>query len=153
MRFLRYLTAAVLVLPGIVFAQGATECAALSGFTLDGYNVEITSAQWFDDRTMAASFGGPGMTLPPHCHVEGAIDRRIGVNDVEYAIRFAVNLPRDWNGRFLFQGGGGLNGAVGEPLGGTAAGTAPALMRGFAVVSNDTGHQAKGPFDNSFFAD
>ncbi len=153
MRFLRYLTAAVLVLPGIVFAQGATECAALTGFSLEGYDVEITSAQWFDDRTMTTPFGGPGMTLPPHCHVEGAIDRRIGVNDVEYAIRFAVNLPRDWNGRFLFQGGGGLNGAVGEPLGGTAAGTAPALMRGFAVVSNDTGHQARGPFDNSFFAD
>jgi len=152
-RFTRILTAVLLVSPGSVLAQGPAECAALSGFTLDGYNVEITSAQWFDDRTMAASFGGPGMTLPPHCHVEGAIDRRIGVNDVEYAIRFAVNLPQDWNGRFLFQGGGGLNGNVGEPLGGTAAGTAPALMRGFAVVSNDTGHQASGPFDNSFFAD
>lgn len=143
----------LLLLPSLVFGQGAADCAALTGFSLDGYNVEITSAQWFDNRTTAAGFGGPGIELPPHCHVEGAIDRRIGVNDVEYYIGFALNLPADWNGNFLFQGGGGLNGNVAEPLGGVAAGTQPALHRGFAVVTNDTGHQAQGPFDASFFAD
>ena len=30
---------------------------------------------------------------------------------------FALALPGDWNGRFLFQGGGGLNGTVAEPIG------------------------------------
>jgi hypothetical protein len=138
--------------PAQLMAQQAENCAALTEFSLDGFDVEVTNAQWFEDRTTSSQFG-TAVTLPPHCHVEGAIDRRFGVNNVEYSIRFAINMPRDWNGRFLFQGGGGLNGVLGEPLGTTAAGTTPALMRGFAVVSNDSGHQASGPFDSSFFAD
>jgi feruloyl esterase len=80
------------------------------------------------------------------------LERRTGVNGVEYAIRFALALPDDWTGRFLFQGGGGLNGNVGRPLGAQVAGTNPGLARGFAVVSNDTGHQGA-VFDTSFFAD
>ena len=134
-------------------AQNAADCSALTEFSLPGYQVEVTSAQWFDDRTLPGGFNGPGMELPPHCHVEGMIDRRIGVNDVEYGIGFAINLPDNWNGRFLFQGGGGLNGTIGEPVGAQVAGGRAAIQQGFAVVSNDTGHQAQGPFDSSFFDD
>jgi len=145
--------AAILMVPGAVMAQGNAQCEAMTGFTLRGYDVKVTSAQWSANRTVRGPFGGPGTELPPHCHVEGVIDQRTGVDEVEYGIRFAVNMPDDWNGRYLFQGGGGLNGTLGEPLGATAAGGQPALMRGFAVVSNDTGHQASGGFDNSFFND
>ncbi len=91
--------------------------------------------------------------IPAHCHVEGIIDPRAGNDGKPYGIRFAINLPEQWNGRFLFQGGGGLNGSVGEPLGFQASGAAPALARGFAVVSTDTGHEGRGPFDASFLAD
>ena len=80
------------------------------------------------------------------------LDERLGVDGVTYAIRFALALPDDWNGRFLFQGGGGLNGSVRPPVGNTAAGAQSALQRGFAVVSTDTGHQGSG-FDGSFMAD
>lgn len=153
MKIQQFILAAFSTLPAMAMAQGAAQCEAMTDFSLRGYDVEVTSAQWYDNRTIQGAFGGPGTELPPHCHVEGVIDQRTGVNDVSYGIRFAVNMPGDWNGRFLFQGGGGLNGTVGEPLGGTAAGNQPALMRGFAVVSNDTGHQASGGFDNSFFDD
>ena len=51
------------------------------------------------------------------------------------------------------QGGGGLNGSVAAPYGAQAAGDAPALSRGFAVVTTDTGHQGMGGFDGSFRAD
>jgi tannase/feruloyl esterase len=61
-----------------------------------------------------------------------------------------VVLPDDWNGRFLQQGGGGLNGSVGFPLGAQAAGTTPALVRGFAVVTTDTGHTGTNGFDANF---
>ena len=67
-------------------------------------------------------------------------------------IRFALALPDRWSGRFLFQGGGGLNGSVNPPLGAAAAGATPALARGFAVVSTDSGHRGAG-FDRGFFAD
>ena len=50
------------------------------------------------------------------------------------------------------QGGGGLNGSVNPPLGAVAAGGNPALARGFAVVTTDTGHQGA-VFDPPFMAD
>jgi len=63
------------------------------------------------------------------------IDRRTGVPaGTSYGIGFALALPEEWNGRFLMQGGGGLNGSVQNPLGTSAAGDRPALARGFAVV-------------------
>jgi len=61
-------------------------------------------------------------------------------------------MPDNWNGRYLFQGGGGLNGAVQEPLGAQYAGQKSALEQGYAVVSNDSGHSGSG-FDNSFLQD
>ena len=81
------------------------------------------------------------------------IDRRTGAAGRTYGIGFALALPENWNGRFLFQGGGGLNGNVGNPLGTQATGDTPALARGFAVVSTDTGHQGQGAFDGSFMQD
>ncbi|MDG2177054.1 MAG: tannase/feruloyl esterase family alpha/beta hydrolase [Gammaproteobacteria bacterium] len=144
---------AALFIPSIAFAQSESDCAALTNFSLSGYDVEITSARWYDNRTTAPGFNGPGRELPAHCHVDGAIDRRIGVNNKEYYIGFALNLPADWNGRFMFQGGGGLNGVIAEPLGDDAVGSLTGLDQGFAVVTTDTGHQAQSPFDGSFFAD
>ncbi len=96
----------------------------------------------------------PGVTpaLPEHCRVDGVIDERTGRDGKAYGIGFAVALPTDWNGRFLFQGGGGLNGSVQPPLGGGYAGERSALLRGFAVASTDSGHQSTG-FDGSFFRD
>ena len=40
-----------------------------------------------------------------------------GADGKSYGIGFALALPGDWNGRLLFQGGGGLNGNVGFPMG------------------------------------
>ena len=40
------------------------------------------------------------------------LDRRTGADGKPYGIGFALALPGEWNGRFLFQGGGGLNGSV-----------------------------------------
>ena len=94
----------------------------------------------------------PGINLPAYCRVEGVIDRRTGVNGKAYGIGFALALPDKWNGRFLFQGGGGLNGNVAQPVGAPAAGDVPALARGFAVVTTDSGHEGA-VFDGSFFED
>ena len=92
--------------------------------------------------------------LPAHCRVNGIVDKRTGADGKTYGIRFAVALPENWNGNFLQQGGGGLNGTVGEPIGNQAVGDKPALARGFAVASSDTGHQSTGGgFDGSFMQD
>ncbi|WP_187276630.1 tannase/feruloyl esterase family alpha/beta hydrolase [Parahaliea maris] len=89
----------------------------------------------------------------PYCRIRGYFEKRTGAGQKPYAIGFGISLPDDWNGRFLFQGGGGLNGLVREPLGALASGDVPALFRGFAVVSTDSGHQSDTVFDVTFFQD
>ena len=122
-------------------AGAADACAKLARFTYPGHRVEIRQAQ-----DVAAG------SLPAHCRVDGVIDARTGRDGKPYGIGFAVALPAQWNGRFLFQGGGGLNGSVQPPLGAAYAGDRSALARGFAVASTDSGHQGA-VFDGSFFAD
>ncbi|MDO7835624.1 tannase/feruloyl esterase family alpha/beta hydrolase [Sphingobium sp. HBC34] len=80
--------------------------------------------------------------LRAHCAMRAVMAERKGVDGQRYAITFHLRLPLDWNGRFLFQGGGGTNGDVGNALGATAgAGLfTPALAQGYAVVSQDSGH-------------
>jgi hypothetical protein len=85
-------------------------------------------------------------STPEHCQVQGTIDgdrlgygptpgdsRTASLNQT-YAIRWMMRLPTNWNGRFYFAGGGGTNGNLGDALGGNA------LANGYAVVSQDSGH-------------
>ena len=98
----------------------------------------------------------PLARLPAHCRVDGVINRRKGVDGQEFGIGFALALPENaaWNGDFMMQGGGGGNGIIAYPAGANYAGDKPALSRGFAVASTDTGHKAKtGAFDFSFMRD
>lgn len=139
-------------------AMSATPCAALKDFKLASYNIVIDNAQQLaataSSGTPAGAAGPPGArpALPAHCRIDGAIDKRIGLDGKPYAIGFSVALPEDWNGRFLFQGGGGLNGAVNPPTGAQFAGDKPALAQGFAVVSTDSGHKGSN-FDATFLQD
>jgi pimeloyl-ACP methyl ester carboxylesterase len=128
-------------------ANAAQPCARLSKFAMSEHRVVIHQA-----KEIAASAPGVIPVIPAHCRVEGVIDERTGRDGKPYAIGFAVALPPQWNGRFLFQGGGGLNGSVQPPLGGQFAGEHGALERGFAVASTDSGHQGA-VFDGTFFAD
>lgn len=152
LRFMRLACAFSITCSLPAFAQSVASCAALTGYTQQGADLAITSAAHHANRQTTGTPARPGITLPPHCHVEGEVDRRTGVDGKSYALRFAINMPDNWNGRFLFQGGGGLNGNLGEPIGAQATGGSNALARGFAVVSTDSGHQGTG-FDASFMAD
>lgn len=140
------------------FAQAPHQCADMLKFQVSGVHLEITKAEAIPEsppgtvRISPAFPGTIGVTVPSFCRVDGVIDRRTGVDGKPYGIRFALGLPDSWNGRFVFQGGGGLNGSVATPLGATAAGRTPALARGFAVVDTDSGHEGA-VFDGSFFRD
>ena len=135
-------------LPGDPVALAMDGCTALSLRDF-GPGIAIRSA----NRVPAGgTASGTNSTLPAHCRVEGVIDERTGEGDKTYGIGFALALPADWSGRFLLMGGGGLNGSIQPSWGTVAAGATPALARGFAVVSHDSGH--KGPvFDASFASD
>jgi tannase/feruloyl esterase len=137
--------------------RDATACSALTSLKIPGLDLSITKAEWFAAGSPPPR-GGPGapanrIKLPAYCRLDGVLDRRTGADGKPYGIGFALALPGEWNGRFLFQGGGALNGSVQPPLGATASGGTPALARGFAVVSTDTGHTGQNGFDSSFMAE
>ena len=135
-------------------AQQSNSCADLMNFKAPA--VEITKSAAIAAGTTEPNPWGPGHSapLPAYCRVEGVINRRTGVGGEEFGITFALAMPDKWNGDFLMQGGAGSNGVVMPPLGLNAAGETPALMRGFAVVSTDTGHKSHHPgFDFAFVKD
>src|ERR1019366_3204810 len=64
-----------------------------------------------------------------YCRVQGII---------EGTIRFEVWLPDDWNTKFYTATVGGYAGSIGY------TGMLPALLKGYATASTDTGHQGGG---------
>ncbi|MET0732881.1 MAG: tannase/feruloyl esterase family alpha/beta hydrolase [Casimicrobiaceae bacterium] len=103
-------------------------------------DVVIESAGPAAAGTKVPTFLGVQVTLPAHCVLSGAIAKRTGVDGKPYQISFELRLPDRWNGRFLMQGGGGLDGFLSPAIGGFS-GNDNALQRGFAVVSTDFGHR------------
>jgi Tannase and feruloyl esterase len=114
---------------GIAFAQTdpAAACAALKQLQVPGVNLAVTKTEWFPAGSAPPGRGGPASTvkLPAYCRLDGMIDKRTGNGGATYGIGFAIALPQNWNGRFLLQGGGGLNGSVQFPLGASGAGADP----------------------------
>ena len=153
-QFLPGLMCAVFALLSCSWAQPGNGCASLVNFKTAG--IEITKAAPIAEGTTEPNPWGPGHSapIPAYCRVEGVINRRTGVGGEEFGIQLALAMPDKWNGDFLMQGGGGGNGVVMPPLGLNAAGDIPALMRGFAVVSTDTGHTSHhAGFDFGFMKD
>jgi hypothetical protein len=135
--------------------DAAKDCAALTSFKAAGFDMTITQAVVIPEGPVPVAPFAPVFSgkLPAYCRVDGVIDERTGQDGKPYGIGFALALPLSWNGRFLMQGGGGLNGNVALPIGAVAAADVPALARGFAVLTTDSGHKSSAVFDASFFAD
>ncbi|MEO3690539.1 tannase/feruloyl esterase family alpha/beta hydrolase [Roseateles paludis] len=122
-------------------ADAPARCAALreARYAAAGLpGLEVTDAQWRPEGTphTVPGFGGPPQTrkLPAHCEVLASSAERTGADGQRYAIHLRLRLPLAWNGRFLFQGGGGSNGVVGDALSGSG------LDQGYAVLAQDSGH-------------
>lgn len=107
-------------------------CEALSGRTI----------AWATDAARIVSAASVAATadLPAHCDLSGIMHERQGRFGQSYAIRFHMRLPRDWNDRMVFQGGGGSNGDIGDALGHVSSAGPVALAMGYAVISQDSGH-------------
>lgn len=86
-----------------------------------------------------------GAWLPGHCVVTGHIGARTGVDGKRYSTGFELSLPDQWNGRFLYLGGGGNDGILRDTSmsSSISIGTPSPLGQGYAVVSTDAGHQGQ----------
>jgi pimeloyl-ACP methyl ester carboxylesterase len=88
--------------------------------------------------------GPPGATAPApdHCLVRGKINERTGIDGKPYAIGYEVRLPAKWNGKFLFEGGGGSDGVLRPALDVIPFGAPKpnALSAGYVAATTDAGH-------------
>jgi len=100
----------------------------------------LTEVTWHGAASPVIGRLGTPVSVPAHCEVQGRMQDRVGIDGQHYAIRFHVRLPVHWNGRFLFEGGGGSNGDLGSAIGMINPGVTSAIERGFAVASQDSGH-------------
>jgi feruloyl esterase len=90
------------------------------------------------------NFPGPppvSIAAPEHCQIQGALAPHVGIDGKPYAVGYELRLPADWNGKFVFQGGGCSDGVLRPAIGVQATGDTSALAKGYAIVSTDAGHR------------
>ncbi len=114
-------------------------CTALTGLLkLDNTRIESAAV------VASGALRQGTQAIPEHCLVKGRMHERKGSDGRDYAIGFEMRLPVAWNGRFYYQGNGGLDGNVQAAIGALGGGPLTgALMQGFAVISSDAGHSGE----------
>lgn len=134
---------AVTPLPQLAAAQSAAlaNCTSLTSFSFAG--TTVTSAT----VVTAGTLTNAGQPVGEHCLVTGRMNERLSAVDGQtYAIGFQMRLPKDWSGRYLYQGNGGTDGVVTVADGGASIGSGGLLRNGlqlgFAVISSDAGHSS-----------
>lgn len=138
-------------------AGWAARCEALRSFELPQLVIEetrIVPAGPTQSLPGEAPATARGKVLPAHCLFIATLAPRTGAAGQRLGIGIEVRLPVTWNGRFAFEGGGGLDGVL-RPSYGSVFGSIrpPALARGFAVASTDGGHRGSSMLDPHFALD
>ncbi|MDB5912637.1 MAG: esterase [Ramlibacter sp.] len=128
--------------PQLAAATGAALSSCTDLVTRIAFpNTTVTAASAVAAGTVTVG----GSPAPAHCLVQGRMFPRTSpVDGKSYAIGFEMRLPNAWNGRFYYQGNGGIDGSVVTATGPVNGGgaTTSALHMGFAVISSDAGHAA-----------
>ena len=137
----------VLVACGTLQSTPVAPLKAATGANLPNCEALASKLQLANTRIESAAPVAAGAVMqgdkavPAHCLVKGRMHERKGSDGRDYAIGFEMRLPIVWNGRFYYQGNGGLDGSVQPALGALGGGPLTgALMQGFAVISSDAGH-------------
>jgi hypothetical protein len=140
--------------PATVVPVSASEerCRDLQSFVLPGLRIDVVRAVPAGVTPMPGP-AASAVALPAHCLFQGTLAPRTGSDGQQFGIGFELRLPLSWNGEFVFQGGGGLDGVLSPSYGAAGGADPPALARGFAVVSTDGGHRSGSMTDARFALD
>ncbi|MBC5782090.1 tannase/feruloyl esterase family alpha/beta hydrolase [Ramlibacter sp. USB13] len=127
--------------PPLTAAQSRAWCEGLPA--APGLANTTVTTVYHAEGTRRPGNAATGDFLPGHCVVEGRIDPRVGTDGKNYYTGFRLSLPDNFNGRFLYLGGGGNDGSLADTsrTASISGGTPSPLGQGFAVVSTDAGHQ------------
>ena len=132
-------------------ADSRKACEALGALSTPIFRVD--ASDWVTASRLPAGPFGATIEVPPHCLFRVVLDPRPSeIEDMSFGTGIELRLPLVWNGRLLFQGGGGLDGVLNPALG-AVSGFPSALERGFAVVSTDGGHRGRSVVDARFAVD
>src|SRR3569833_3002256 len=132
---------------GVVQAQApvagsegaAARCGELRKLTLSG--LRIDDVRLVPAGPVSVPSAADPVDLPAHCLFQGTFEPRTGPQGQQFGVGFELRLPLSWQGKLVFQGGGGLDGVL-APSYGTAGGArAPGLGSGFGVVSTGGGRR------------
>jgi Tannase and feruloyl esterase len=122
----------------------AVSCASLAHLT--NFPIRPTGSEGGTVITLA-QLNPATATLPEHCQIQGIMRSRTGIagpsgTRQQYQTEFEVRLPTLWNGRYMFQGGGGTEGTLPAATGAqTGTASFAELKNGWAVASQDGGHE------------
>jgi len=108
-------------------AQAQTDAFAPTDCTIDRLQPKAPRGT----TITAAAMVEAAERVPAHCLIDGYSE------SPSNRVNFRLGLPMRWNGKFYFQGIGGLGGTIGSLNAG--------LSRGYAAASTDTGHEASDP--------
>lgn len=133
-------------------AESADRCEALKRFAWP--HLVIEEVRLMPAGPADSPEAAPGTRLPEHCLFRAVMSPRISAAGQRLGVGFELRLPTDWNGRFAYEGGGGLDGVQHPAYGALFGRLNPvALARGFAVVSSDGGHRGASMLDARFAVD
>jgi feruloyl esterase len=108
-----------------------TSCADIAALALPDTTITLAQA-----LPAGANPNPVGTVALPICRVVGV---------TKPAVKFEVWLPTaGWNGKFQLVGNGGTAGVI------SYSAMRPAIARGYAVASTDTGHVSSGSFDSTW---
>ena len=137
-------------LPAVPTAHPVIPCRSLEHFAPPDFVIE--TLETVRSGTVKQAPSGV-VELPAHCLFRGTLAPRTSSDGQHFGIGMELRLPLSWNGKFVFQGGGGLDGVLAASYGTAGGAEPPALARGFAVVSTDGGHRSGSMVDAHFALD
>lgn len=122
--------------------SAAQRCEQLVGKTLSSGDATVQTAAI---RPARAASGPNSQGLPEYCDV--------AIASTDSALKIAARLPTErWNEKMVARGGGGFKGGISD-LTQSTTGSASIVSDGYAVISNNGGHDASENTNAAFARD